>query len=347
MVQAARSPDELMWICNDNRSKGHFKKTVHVPAIEVRNNKLLPFLHFLVFMICNERLGRIVEELKAAHGIHESTIYVWQKLYHKAVSKLVTKKSVNKIGGNNERCAVDETAVGKVGKMVGKPPQRVGAFQRGALRIKKRRPCKTLWKPKAKAFPKTKAGSSKDKRSNKATQWLRLGVQCGKDGQQPRTHAEGSKRVAMSVLPDADSAPKKKPRGEESLTQVLSTRLRSKTKLSADGWKGTQKAAANMKMPLKVVNHDKSFRAADGTHTNDVESEVARFKLWSRGKWAKARTVNSRCSNKKQATLKSHVNEYVAQTNLGTNMRLSMSQVMYGFRLLDTGRKYPGVDLCS
>ena len=220
-------PDELMWICNDTRSKGHFKKTLHVPAIEVRNNKLLPFLHFLVFMICNERLGRIVEELKAAHGIHESTIYVWQKLYHKAVSKLVTKKSVNKIGGNNERCAVDETAVGKVGKMVGKPPQRVGAFQRGALR------------------------------------------------------------------------------------------------------------------------NDKSFRAADGTHTNDVESEVARFKLWSRGKWAKVRTVNSRCSNKKQATLKSHVNEYVAQTKLGTNMRLSMSQVMYGFRLLDTGRKYPGVDLCS
>ena len=32
LIQAARSPDELMWICNDNSSKGHFKKTLHAPA---------------------------------------------------------------------------------------------------------------------------------------------------------------------------------------------------------------------------------------------------------------------------------------------------------------------------
>ena len=62
---------------------------------------------------------------------------------------------------------------------------------------------KTIWKPKAKAFPKSKAGSSKDKRSNKSTQWLWLAVQTGKDGQQPRSHKVGNKRVAMDVLPDA------------------------------------------------------------------------------------------------------------------------------------------------
>ena len=62
---------------------------------------------------------------------------------------------------------------------------------------------KTIWKPKAKAFPKSKAGSSKDKRSNKSTQWLWLAVQTPKDGQQPRSHKVGNKRVAMDVLPDA------------------------------------------------------------------------------------------------------------------------------------------------
>ena len=347
LVQTARYPDELMWLCNENRSKSHFKKTLSVPAIEVRNNKLLPFLHCLVFMMCNERVGRIQEELDAARGCKRNSIFNWQKLYHQAISKLVSKKGLNKIGGEKERCAIDETAIGKVGRMVGKPPQKAGTFARGADRIKARRPCKTLWKPKAKPFPTRKAGSSRDKRANKATQWIWLGVQCGKGGQQPRSHAAGSKRVAMSVLPDAPSAPAKKPRGAESLTQVLKARLRSKTKLSADGWKGTEKAAANLKLPVKVVNHNKTFRAADGTHTNDVESEIAKFKLWPRGKWAKVRTLNSHCSEKKQTALKSHLDEYVAQTNLGTGMRLRMSQVMYAFRLLDTAKKYPHVDLCS
>jgi hypothetical protein len=64
------------------------------------------------------------------------------------------------------------------------------------------------------------------------------------------------------------------------------------------------------------VNHQKEFRAADGTHTNDAESEVARFKLWSRGKWSTVRTVNSKSSVKKQAVLKKHVDEYIVQTNL-------------------------------
>ena len=79
------------------------------------------------------------------------------------------KKRLNKIGGNKERCAVDETAVGRVGRMVGKPASKRGSYIRAADRIATRRPCKTIWKPKAKAFPNSKAGSSKDKRSNKST----------------------------------------------------------------------------------------------------------------------------------------------------------------------------------
>ena len=102
-----------------------FQRTSSLPAIEVRNSAFsMPFLH-LVFMMCNERVG--ILELDAAHGCKNS-IFNWPKLYHQAISKLVSKKALNKIGGN-ERCAVDET-IGKGGR-------------------KARRPCKTLWKQKA------------------------------------------------------------------------------------------------------------------------------------------------------------------------------------------------------
>ena len=268
-----RSPDELMWVCQEATGTKHFRHRFQVPALpELRVNNLLAFLHFLVFMRCNERIKRIIQELRDAHNTSKASIARWQKLYHTALTASVESKNINKIGGPSERCAVDETAVGKVGKMVGKNGTAQGAFQRNPVRIRARRPCKTLWKPGAKPFPKPmKAGSSKDKRSNKATQWVWLGVQTGKDGQAPRTHASGTKRVAMEVL-----------------EKVLSTRLRSRTKLTADGWKATEKAASALQIPLKTCNHKKEYRANDGSHTNDAESEVARFKKWARSKWTQA-----------------------------------------------------------
>ena len=67
-------------------------------------------------------------------------------MYHDAVHRWVEKRGINKIGGNKERCAVDETAVGRPGTMAGKKNQKAGGFIRGADRIRARRPCKTLWK---------------------------------------------------------------------------------------------------------------------------------------------------------------------------------------------------------
>jgi hypothetical protein len=166
---------------------------------------------------------------------------VAEDIYYESLSKFVKKKRLNKIGGNKERCAVDETAVGRVGRMVGKPASKRGSYIRAADRIATRRPCKTIWKPKAKAFPKSKAGSSKDKRSNKSTQWLWLAVQTGKDGQQPRSHKVGNKRVAMDVLPDASRAPKGKPRGEESLSKSFKADFERAPKLLLMDGKPRQK----------------------------------------------------------------------------------------------------------
>ena len=58
------------------------------------------------------------------------------------------------------------------------------------------------------------------------------------------------------------------------------------------------------------------------------------------------RTLNSKSSEKKQKVLKSHVDEYVAQSNLGIHMKLKMSDLMEAFRLNDGGRRYKPVKMC-
>ena len=174
-LEQGRNSNEFFWLCSQNRKKEHFKRHISIPCLpKVHTNNLLGFLHFVVFMLCNEKIKRIVEELKSAHGIARCTVFHWEKIYHEALSKYVKKKNLNKVGGNKERCAVDETAVGKVGRMVGKPASKKGSFVRAANRIWAKRPCKTLWKPKAKAFPKAKAGSSRHPRENQEERnpWL-------------------------------------------------------------------------------------------------------------------------------------------------------------------------------
>ena len=181
-LEQGRSPSKLF-------VKQHFS----APRLpKVCSNCLLAFLHFCVLMLCNERINRVVEELKAAHGIGRNSVFAREQIYQEAVSKFVKKKKL-KVGGNKERCPVDELAVGKVGRMVGKLASKKGFCQ------------------------------------SCCTQCLWLAVQTGKDGQEPRSHKDGTKKVAMDVLPDASQAPKGNPRGVESLSQVFESKLRKGT----------------------------------------------------------------------------------------------------------------------
>ena len=184
-----------------------------------------------------------------------------------------------------------------------------------------------------------------DKRKSKNTQWLWFGVECGKDKSMPFTHSAGTKRVAAAVLSSSSSAPNKKPRGHESIKQALQKHVLPKSKVNTDGWRATQGACKSLKMPLKQVNHAKTFRANHGTHSNDAESEVARFKLWSRGKWSKVRSTNSKCTAKTQAKLQAKVAEYVVQTNSGCDMKLPMSIIMEAIRLHSKSKKWSPMSL--
>ena len=76
----------------------------------------MAFLHFLVFMKCNEKLKRIKEELRDAHGTEDYAVQKWQQytiIYHECLKSYMEHHDINKLGGS-KRCAVDETVVGKV-----------------------------------------------------------------------------------------------------------------------------------------------------------------------------------------------------------------------------------------
>ena len=153
-LEQGRSPSELFWLCTEKRSFKHSKQHFSVPCLpKVRTNCLLAFLHFCVLMLCNERINGIVEELKAAHGIGRSSVFAWEKIYHEAVSKLVAKKRLNKVGGNKERCAVDGLAVEKVGRVVGNPVSKEASFVRAAQTICAKKPRKQSKSQKQKLFP--------------------------------------------------------------------------------------------------------------------------------------------------------------------------------------------------
>ena len=216
-----------VWKCRKHGDSQHFRKCVTIPALDgkIRSQCWMAFLHFVVFMISNEKMKRIEEELRAAHGTAKGSIHKWQTLYHECLKSYMHSKNLNKIGGGSTRCVVDEIAVGKVGVRVGKPASRLGSMLRGPARIARREPCKTVWKTGARKGDAAKAKKSKDKRNNKNTQWIWLGVQCGKDKKAPATHGKGTKRVAAAVLPAASEAVDKKPRGHETLKAVLKKNL--------------------------------------------------------------------------------------------------------------------------
>ena len=81
-----------------------------------------------------------------------------------------------------------------------------------------------------------------------------------------------------------------------------------------------------------TCNHAQNFRnKKTGVHSNDAESEMARFKKWTRSKWTATRTVNSKSAAKKKAHLHKHVQEYILQTNLGKDMAVTMSTLVAAF----------------
>ena len=87
-------------------------------------------------------------------------VWYWKKLcsgmgedLSRGCVQVRQKKSLNKVGGNKERCAVDGLAVEKVGRVVGNPVSKEASFVRAAQTICAKKPRKQSKSQKQKLFP--------------------------------------------------------------------------------------------------------------------------------------------------------------------------------------------------
>ena len=133
-------------------------------------------LHFYILILCNKMANRILEELRIAYGIGGNSTFVWEKIYHEIIYSIIKKKKLKKLGDNKERCVMDELWNGKIWRVIGKSISKRISFVRATDRIRTKRLCKTICKPKVKVFPRTKTDFSKDRYSNKSSQWLWLAI---------------------------------------------------------------------------------------------------------------------------------------------------------------------------
>ena len=320
--RAGRKPD-LAWLCAKDPSWRHFRQPITVKGLTwLQQSRWLPWLDFVVRMGLNQPLKHVIKELTSIGSACRATVYNWEKRFHQSVTNFVELGDINVIGGTDEHCSIDETSIGKLGWMCGKRAYKSGGWSRKkqqGRRIVQRLPGQTIWKKGARALPRWKPGTAKDKRSHST--WVWLAVTVGK--KETRTHGGRlAKRVAATVLKHPKQAVAGKPRGGKELARVIKHHLKEGSRVVADGWKGTEEACRLTGHELRQCQHKDSFRAPDGTHSNDAESEVAKLRLWWRTKWSKVRTKNTRDAQLKQRHLQGHLAEFVLQTNLGDGMQL-------------------------
>jgi len=122
-------------------------------------------------------------------------------------------------------------------------------------------------------------------------------------------------------------APEGKPRGKESLLAVMKEHLLETSLFVADDWSATPGAVEAAGSTMKgTVNHTDNWRDPQtGIHSNDAESEFARFKLFLRTKYDYVRPTNAKYKPSKDRALELKIGEYVFYTNVGREMRHVMA----------------------
>ena len=250
------------------------------------------------------------------------------------------------IGAVGEHVVFDETVIGlhTGDKILMKPKSvNVGADRRpstapvtigGKKLVKARLPARTIWnrivkptKPKMfvkkTKFNKNKAGSDRDRRSNGA--WLWVAVSVGK-GKHRYTHDNRKKKFTFRMLPKKTEAIRGKPRGVAEIKKCLDSRIHRKSFLIFDKSSYGEKAAKQMGYRhAPAVNHGTGWRDfKTGFHSNDAESENARFKRFSRRRYSGKLNLSA-----------SFLYEYAFYVNMGD----SISIIMQGLAASNGGRQ--------
>ena len=108
-------------------------------------------------------------------------------------------------------------------------------------------------------------------------------------GKECFTHENGKKKFTFRFLPKAADAVRGRPRGLEEIADTMALRIHEGTKLVFDQWRSTKAAARKLGYEyVPPINHSLEFRDPEtGFHSNDIESENSRLKLWSRKRYSK------------------------------------------------------------
>lgn len=342
------------WVCCQTPSKkGHLAKVVR-PGGELAHvyaSWWMAFLHYVVYMRSGARIKNMVADMRALYGLSHDTVARWTRLYSSVLKRYLVEVELVLIGRDgNEVVSIDESAFGHI-KSVAKKPA-------GTL-VVRTMPGKTVWRrPAARpqkgtaqkrasflARPSRKmsqvshkrpAGKIAKKPSNggkklSSVRWLWGAVECGPKGGAKKSHKLKNKRVFMKMLPKAEDALAQKPRGKETLAQAMLECLSKDCHLVADEWLATPPAAiAAGQQLMGSCNHSRNYRnPATGVHSNDIESEWARFKLWYRTKFAFVRAGPGKSEEAARQVIENHMWEYMYYTNVGDSMDAVMRAFQY------------------
>ena len=351
LVQTCRGDSgnlRYQWICSSWKGKNCWETSVTEGSVlqNVSSSKWSSFLHLAVLMKESYRVAKIYQELEDRSGCTQPTVDTWKARYWAALKQFVEEvdemKVGGRVGGRPEIVAVDESALGRDYSKVNKPSFiKNKPRTRLPQRVLKTLPGRTVWKkPSASGIMKTRTikkrpgakvvrNPSADKRSN--SRWIWGAVEVGLQGGAKKTHKDGSKRICLQFLPRKADAPRGRPRGKQSLLNVMSKRLKEGSGVVADEWTSTPGAVEAAGSSMEgTVNHSTNWRnPATGVHSNDIESEFARFKLFLRVKYDYARNSNASSSEGKDLAMEHKLAEYVFYTNVGQTMDAIMAAFKY------------------
>ena len=210
---------------------------------------------------------------------------------------VLESRSVNKGGATTARAGPRRTKKLVRKQILKRLPARTvynsQQVQKGSFKLKNK-PMKgpmkgPTKKPMKRAPPRKNAAIRKRPAANLKSngRWLWVAVLVGNKAD-VYTHEDLRKRVTYKLLPRKADAHNGEPRGLEEIKEALVSRVRKKSMVVSDGWTSTRSALEKLGFvsPPAVVHEGNQYRdKKTGFHTNDVESENARAKGWSRKRY--------------------------------------------------------------
>ena len=346
-VKLEETGDRFQWTCSVRGHKCFRASLCPVGLLSnVRLNSWLAFLYFVNGLRLNIRWTKLTTDIEEIFGAHDTkTLRRWRGLYQDALELYLKKYGQLVLGSKAGDVVVfDETNMGQprgISKAATtkKTHHKSNKIQRD--RIVKRLPARTFHRPASclrrpaassstsarkrpaavmkSIYNKGIAGTSKDQRTGR---WLFAAVLVGNKATR-YTHDNGCKRFSFHIMDLPKTAPDGKPRGIKSMKKAILKCISPKAFVVHDKWKASSPALADIGFKsAPPVNHSQGWRdRATGFHSNDIESEFSRLKMYVRERYGR---LSFQCQGADDAEETDAVDagdlyEYTFKTNVGNS----------------------------